>query len=87
MIIQRVEIVFSIIKNDNPKKRAKRLKALLDRLDQLEQSEWSGNSVKIQIGTPRARPRKYGSLPPIGATGTTGKFFPPIGATGTTGKQ
>ncbi len=31
-------------------------------------------------------PRKFGALPPIGATGTTGKFFPPIGSTGTTGK-
>lgn len=33
------------------------------------------------------RRRRFGALPPIGATGTTGKFFPPIGATGTTGKQ
>jgi hypothetical protein len=30
--------------------------------------------------------RRFGALPPMGATGTTGKFFPPIGATGTTGK-
>lgn len=33
------------------------------------------------------RRRRFGALPPMGATGTTGKFFPPIGATGTTGKQ
>jgi hypothetical protein len=68
-----------------------RLKALLDRLEQLEQSEWSGQSIKIHIGPElpegvRAVPRKYGALPPIGSTGTTGKFFPPIGSTGTTGK-
>lgn len=30
--------------------------------------------------------RRFGALPPMGATGTTGKFFPPIGVTGTTGK-
>jgi hypothetical protein len=75
---------FYTVKHDNEEQ----LKALLDRLEQLEQSEWSGNSVKIQIGSgTRAVPRKYGALPPIGATGTTGKFFPPIGATGTTGKK
>jgi hypothetical protein len=64
-----------------------RLTALSDRLDQLKQTEWSGNSVKVQIGISRSMPRKHGALPPIGSTGTTGKFFPPIGSTGTTGKQ
>ena len=64
-----------------------RLKVLSDRLDQLKQTEWSGNSVKVQIGISRSMPRKHGALPPIGSTGTTGKFFPPIGSTGTTGKQ
>jgi len=75
----------------------KRLKALVVGLDQLQQSEWSGSSVQIHIG-PKSKakfdtrgaakeiPRKFGALPPIGSTGTTGKFFPPIGSTGTTGK-
>jgi len=66
------------------------LQALLDRLNQLEQREWSGSSAKIFIGKPlppRALPKKYGALPPIGSTGSTGKFWPPIGSTGTTGKQ
>jgi len=75
----------------------KRLQALSDRLDQLQQSEWSGGSIKIKIG-PELKPkfdvraaakqisRKFGALPPISSTGTTGKFFPPIGSTGTTGK-
>jgi len=64
-----------------------RLEALLNRFERLEQVEWSGNSVKVKIGNPRAIPRKFGALPPIGSTGTTGKFFPPIGSTGTTGKK
>lgn len=64
-----------------------RLKALVDRLDQLKQTEWSGSSVKVQIGTYRSVPSKSGAIPLIGATDTTGKFFPPINTTGTTGKQ
>lgn len=68
-----------------------RLKKLLDRLGQLKEREWSGSSLKIRIGPPppkgvRGMSRKFGALPPIGSTGTTGKFFPPIGSTGTTGK-
>jgi hypothetical protein len=65
-----------------------RLKALFDRLDQFETTEWAGTSVQIFINMrPRPGVRKFGALPPIGSTGTTGKFFPPIGSTGTTGKQ
>lgn len=65
-----------------------KLQKLLDDLETLEAMEWSGSSLKLQIGpVTRGRKRKFGALPPIGATGTTGKFFPPIGATGTTGKQ
>lgn len=71
-----------------------RLQKLLDNLNQLEGREWSGSSLKLRIGESppsssgitRGIPPKFGALPPIGATGTTGKFFPPIGATGTTGK-
>jgi hypothetical protein len=63
------------------------LKDLIARLDLLSKHEWSGNSLMITIG-PRSRalPQKHGSLPPIGTTGTAGKFFPPIGTTGTAGK-
>jgi len=70
-----------------------RLKDLIARLDQLEKVEWSGNSVKINIkakgtrGTTVGPPQIFGALPPIGATGSTGKFFPPLPATGTTGKN
>jgi len=70
-----------------------RLIELLDSLNQLEGREWSGSSLKLRIGQPpleglqRGVPRKFGALPPIGSTGTTGKFFPPIGSTGTTGKK
>jgi hypothetical protein len=64
----------------------KRLTALLAQLESLKNSDWSGNSVQIRLG-PRTRGmRKFGTLPPIGSTGTTGKWFPPIGSTGTTGK-
>lgn len=69
----------------------KRLQHLLKSLEQLERSEWSGTSMPLQIipklGGVRDLPRKAGAIPPIGATGTTGKgqFFPPIGTTGTTG--
>lgn len=69
----------------------KRLHYLSNKLDELEASEWGGTGIKIQIGTPPVTRaiKKFGAVPPIGATGTTGKgkFFPPIGATGTTGKQ
>ena len=66
----------------------KRLEALFDSLDQFENTEWSGRSVQIFINMrPRPGVRKFGGLPPIGSTGTTGKFFPPIGSTGTTGKK
>jgi hypothetical protein len=64
-----------------------RLKVLLNRLDQLQQQEWSGTSVSFYIKGARGVPRKFGALPPIGATGTTGKWFPPISSTGTTGKR
>lgn len=70
-----------------------RLKQLLEGLNQLEGRDWSGSSLKLRIGEPppspglkRGIPPKFGALPPIGATGTTGKFFPPIQTTGTTGK-
>jgi hypothetical protein len=65
-----------------------RLTALVEQLAQLQHVEWSGNSLQIQTG-PSVRSRgirKSGALPPIGSTGTTGKWFPPIGSTGTTGK-
>lgn len=70
----------------------KRLQFLLENLELLKQSEWSGSSLKLQVGPQlgflkRGQIRKFGAIPPIGATGTTGKFFPPIGATGTTGKR
>lgn len=42
--------------------------------------------TSLAPAAPAKVPRKFGAVPPIGATGTTGKFFPPIGATGTTGK-
>jgi hypothetical protein len=64
------------------------LKQLIARLDRFKDVEWSGSSVKVLIGPQsRAVPRKYGALPPVGTTGTAGKFFPPIGTTGTAGKQ
>lgn len=63
-----------------------KLQKLLDDLETLEAMEWSGSSLKLQIGPLTRGVKKFGALPPIGATGTTGKFFPPIGATGTTGK-
>jgi hypothetical protein len=69
----------------------KRLQYLSDKLDELERSEWGGTAMKIQIGSPTTKRaiKKFGAVPPIGATGTTGKgkFFPPIGATGSTGKN
>lgn len=66
-----------------------RLQNLLDTLDVLEKSEWAGKALEVQIGPKTRAPKKFGAIPPIGATGTTGKgkFFPPIRATGTTGKQ
>ena len=71
-----------------------RLQKLLQQLERLEQQEWSGSSVSFLIkdpslGTPKDLPKKFGALPPIGGTGSTGKgkFWPPLGATGTTGKQ
>lgn len=80
------EGVYKITPEDTDK-----LEQLSERLDRLNQQEWAGSSVSFLIKDPklgiRPLPRKFGALPPIGATGTTGKFFPPIGATGTTGKQ
>lgn len=74
-----------------------RLQGLLNTLQKLEEAEWSGSSLKIQIGPPeafalisgtqRGVPKKFGAIPPISATGTSGKFFPPLKTTGTTGKQ
>ncbi len=65
-----------------------RLKDLQKRLEQLQRQEWSGNSVTIEIKGTRAFLKKAGgALPPIGSTGTSGKFFPPIGSTGTAGKS
>ena len=62
------------------------LRKLLENLEQLEEIEWSGNSVSFLIKGARGQFSKRGGLiPPIGSTGTTGKFFPPIGSTGTTG--
>ena len=67
------------------------LQMLLDGLQKLKQTEWGGSSLVLRIGGgKRALPKKFGAIPPMGATGTTGKagkFFPPLGATGTTGKQ
>jgi hypothetical protein len=83
------EPVYTIKPDDEEK-----IRKLLDRLDRLNAYEWSGNSVSFLItgdqavkGVRSAIPRKFGALPPIGSTGTTGiKWFPPIGSTGTTGK-
>jgi hypothetical protein len=64
------------------------LQKLLNNLEALEEIEWSGNSVSFLIKGARGQFSKRGGLvPPIGSTGTTGKFFPPIGSTGTTGKS
>lgn len=64
-----------------------RLKQLLARLDQLTQVKWAGDSVKFTIGNaPRAVGREYGALPPIKASGSSGKFWPPIKASGSSGK-
>jgi hypothetical protein len=73
---------FYVITPDNEK----RLTALLAQLEALKNSDWSGNSVQIRLGPMTRGMRKFGTLPPIGSTGTTGKWFPPIGSTGTTGK-
>ena len=64
----------------------KRLTALLAQLASLKKSDWSGNSVQVRLGPRKRGMRKFGAIPPIGSTGTTGKWFPPIGSTGTTGK-
>ncbi|MCP4401038.1 MAG: DUF4384 domain-containing protein [bacterium] len=71
-----------------------RIRKLIESLEQLEQHEWAGNSVSFKIKDPQIKKstrgaftKKGGVLPPIGTTGTTGKFFPPIGSTGTTGKS
>lgn len=42
--------------------------------------------MSLAPGSATKVPRKFGALPPVGATGTTGKFFPPLGTTGTSGK-
>jgi hypothetical protein len=60
-----------------------KLQKLLQQLEHLEEAEWSGSSVSFLIKEPgsnaRPIPKKFGALPPMGATGTTGKFFPPVG--------
>jgi hypothetical protein len=62
-------------------------------LEKLPQQSWAGTSTSFVIGKPKPTTRgikKFGAVPPIGSTGTTGKgirFFPPIGSTGTTGKE
>jgi hypothetical protein len=80
------EKVYTVTPDDTEK-----LQKLLERLERLEKQEWAGSSVSFLIRDPEKGitrgVKKFGALPPIGATGTTGKFFPPIGATGTTGKQ
>ena len=79
---------FYTISKDNEE----RIKSLISRLDQLNDLEWSGTSVQILIGqkpvaTSRAVSRKFGAIPPVGTTGTAGKFFPPVGTTGSAGKK
>lgn len=81
------EAFYTIKKDDE-----ERLNALIARLEKLNDITWAGTSVQffIRSSTRSAGPpasRKFGALPPIGATGTTGKFFPPIDATGTTGRS
>lgn len=66
------EPAYTIARNND-----ERLSILLSRLEQLPGMEWSGTSVALQVG-PKMRnalPRKNGAIPPILATGTTGKLF------------
>lgn len=76
------EMVYVITPDDDEK-----LQNLLTHLEHLEQQQWAGSSVSFLINHPGSRgvPKKFGAMPPIGATGTTGKekFFPPL--TGTPG--
>jgi len=43
-------------------------------------------SLPVPKSAKKMIPRRFGALPPIGSTGSTGKFFPPIGSAGSTGK-
>lgn len=80
------ERVYTVAPHDTEK-----LKALLEGLQRLEQQEWAGSSVSFLIKDPRgnpkgALPKKFGTLKPMGGTGTTGKsderFFPPLDGAG-----
>lgn len=78
---------FYTIKKDDKE----RLSALTARLEQLKEMAWAGTSVQffIRSATRGAGPspaRKFGAIPPVESTGTSGVFFPPIDPTGTTGK-
>jgi len=87
------DTVYYTVAADNEKD----LSELLERLDALKQTEWTGKTVQLIIGQNEGTATiiegntrailKKGAIPPIGATGSTGKFFPPLGTTGTTGKQ
>ena len=79
---------FYTIKKDDEE----RLNKLIAALEKLNDTIWTGTSVQffIRSSTRGAGPstsRKFGAIPPIAPTGTTGKFFPPIAPTGTTGNQ
>lgn len=78
---------FYTIKKDDKE----RLSALIARLEQLKEMAWAGTSVQffIRSATRGAGPspaRKFGAIPPVESTGTSGVFFPPLDPTGTTGK-
>ncbi|GAK57976.1 hypothetical protein U27_04949 [Candidatus Vecturithrix granuli] len=78
---------FYTIKKDDKE----RLSALIARLEQLKEIVWAGTSVQffIRSATRGAGPspaRKFGAIPPVESTGTSGVFFPPLDPTGTTGK-
>ncbi|MDY0091573.1 MAG: DUF4384 domain-containing protein [Candidatus Vecturithrix sp.] len=78
---------FYTIKKDDKE----RLSALIARLEQLKEMEWAGTSVQFFIRSATRGPvtspvRKFGAIPPVESTGTSGKFFPPLDPTGTTGK-
>lgn len=61
-----------------------RLQKLLNTLQQLQPGNFGGTSLVLRVGGQTRRlPKKFGAFPPMGATGTTGKFFPPVSSTGT----
>jgi hypothetical protein len=69
---------FYTIKKDDEE----RLNALIDRLEKLSGITWSGTSVQffIRSSTRSAAPptsRKFGAIPPIDSTGTTGRSDDP----------